>query len=261
MADSTIKNLTAATTLTAADYFVIDSTASGTRAITYENVLSEIEGDLSLTDPTNVDSSFTDGTNLQADIRAIVGEATEASIVYNLQDLTAHISATGNKHDASEVTYTPTSPVGSSETNVAAELDSLRSLLTDNYSQQMVLINYNIDSYSTSGDYYNSSDGVVELTEEMLLEEINRQNTGSTYEFDWALDHKLMVDIYQMTKADSKMSNVAQAVGVTEIFWQSDNNRIHLDKIQIDDGLFSSSVAYKIMVYTRLFKNYPLSIS
>jgi hypothetical protein len=138
-------------------------------------------------------------------------------------------------------------------------MNTLRSLLNENYNEQMVLINYNIDDYSTSGDYYDSGTSTISLSEEVLLDTINRGNSGSTEVFNWALDHKAMVDVFILIKASNYMQNLALATEKVKITWQTDDNYIHLDKIEITPTGIDPTDDVKIMIFTKLFKIYEIS--
>jgi hypothetical protein len=115
--------------------------------------------------------------------------------------------------------------------------------------------------YSTSGDYYDSGTGTISLSEEVLLDEINRGNTGTSDAYNWALDHKAIVGVYILVKASSYMENLALASEKLKITWQTDDNYIHLDKVEVVPTGIADGDEVKIMVFTKLFKIYKISAS
>ena len=265
MANKQITGLTADSTPATNDYIVKENNGgTETRKTLMSDFVTFLEAQLTdYSDPTNIGAPTTDGTNLQTDIRAIIGGSTIATVTKDLADLATHIAGTSDNHDAEDITYDSTSDVDTALNTIFNRLNGIQddatALITG-----VQLINYNIINFDNTqnSDYYDTSTATISLSEDVLLGALGIDNTQFST-FNYAIDHKLMVQVYKMTKASSYMQNEVLGATDLKITWQEDDNNLHLDKVELDDSTIgiANTEDIKIMIYAQIFKNYVSGIS
>jgi len=205
-------------------------------------------------DANDINVNETNITNLKSLLDDIVGtyqifdETVGALSLYDFRD---HTLGGDFKHEANDITYTPSD--GGADTDVSSALDILRGKLqgeNSNLSSVRTPVSINISDVTTK---------TLTADEITTIAGFATSVNDGGYSYSIKPTHIMNLNLYKFSKANNRLDNESLGNGDIQITYDNNNDNYFLDQIYIQN--LASAEEYKLVLDLYFKKVAPIGIT